>query len=114
MIRLNQLDLVTSSVLHFEISKSPFTDRRDAISAFINEYSKEDVIIDQAPEITEEAHSIMKTGVKLYDAFHVACAIYAGCNYFLSTDKGLLRYSTDKIKIINPIDFIKEMENDHD
>ena len=83
-------------------------------TTFINEYAREDVIIDITPEIKEEAHNIMATGIKLYDAYHIACAVHAGCDYFLSTDKRLLKYTTDKVKILNPIDFIKEMENSHD
>ena len=59
-----------------------------------------------------EADDIISTGVKFYDAYHVACAIYAGCDYFLSTDKRLLKYQTDKICVINPIDFIREMEKE--
>jgi hypothetical protein len=48
---------------------------------------------------------IMQTGVKYADAAHVACAILANCDYFITTDKRLLKYQTDCIKLINPIDF---------
>ena len=51
------------------------------------------------------------SAISLTGSYHVACAIYAGCDYFLSTDKRLLKYTSDKIKIMNPIDFIREMEN---
>ena len=52
------------------------------------------------------ARDIQKTGVKQMDAWHVACAIHAHADYFLTTDKRLLKYRTDKIKLVNPIDFI--------
>ena len=55
-------------------------------------------------------NEIMATGVKYKDGVHVACAIYAGADYLLTTDMRLLKYHTDKIKLLNPIDFIAEME----
>ena len=111
MIRLHRIELFDSSVLDYEISRSPYSDRRVAIVDFIKEYSSKKILVSGVQEIADEVHSIMETGVKIYDAYHVACAIYAGCDYFLSTDKRLLKYTSDKIKIMNPIDFIREMEN---
>jgi len=49
----------------------------------------------------------MRTGVKLKDASHTACAIIAGCDYLITTDKRLIKYTDNRIKIINPIDFLK-------
>lgn len=54
----------------------------------------------------------MKTGVKFKDACHVASAIYAGCEYFISTDTRLLKYDTQEIKMVTPIEFIMEMEDE--
>ena len=49
----------------------------------------------------------MKTGVKMKDAYHVACAIHASCDCFLTTDDRILKYHTDEIEIINPVDFVR-------
>lgn len=57
------------------------------------------------------AEDIQSTGVKKMDSWHVACAIIAGAEYFLTTDKRLLKYKTDSIKMINPVDFISEKED---
>ena len=54
----------------------------------------------------------MKTGIKVKDAFHVACAIYSSCDYFLTTDDRLLKYCTTEIQMLNPIDFIRKLEGD--
>ena len=56
----------------------------------------------------------MKTGIKMKDAYHVSCAILTGCDYFLSTDKRLLKYRTSEITILNPTEFVKEVENKDD
>ena len=52
----------------------------------------------------------MSSGIKFKDACHVARAILAGADYFISTDYRLLKYVTDDIKIMNPLNFIREME----
>lgn len=59
---------------------------------------------------TVMANKIMETGVKYKDACHVASAIIAECDYLISTDKRLLKYKSDKIKLVNPIEFVGEME----
>ena len=56
------------------------------------------------------ANEIMETGVKFKDACHVASAIFAGCEYFISTDKRLLKYKSPEIKLITPIGFIERLE----
>ena len=50
-------------------------------------------------------------GVKSKDALHVACAIYAQCEYFLTTDDALLGKgkAIPEIKIIDPPAFIREV-----
>lgn len=50
------------------------------------------------------------TGIKYKDACHVACAIYAGCDFFISTDMRLLKYTNEKIVMLSPVDFLKKLE----
>lgn len=52
----------------------------------------------------------MEAGVKYKDACHVASALLAGCEYLITTDKRLLKYRTEKMKMVNPIQFVDEME----
>ena len=110
LIRQQKLDLVSSYVLWYENSQNPFEIRKRAISEFIQKNTIEYIDIDKAEEIKCKADDIMKTGVKTKDAYHVACAIYANCDYFFTTDDRLLKYATDEMQIVNPIDFIKERE----
>ena len=67
------------------------------------EYSVNLRIQDSTPKVKEMAREIMETGMKYKDACHVASAIIAGCDYLISTDKRLLKYKNDKIKLVNPI-----------
>lgn len=52
----------------------------------------------------------MKTGIKETDALQLASAIMDKADYFLTTDKRLLKYQTDKIHIMNPLEFVSIME----
>ena len=56
------------------------------------------------------AHEIMETVVKYKDAYHVASAILAECDYIISTGKRLHKYKSDRLKLVNPIAFVGEME----
>ena len=92
----------------FENSRNPFDFKRKAISKFLEDNTS--VYIDEsfASEVTMLAREIMKTGVKSADAHHAASAIVAKCDYLLTTDDRLLKYKTDKIQIIDPIEFIRQ------
>ncbi|GHT98108.1 hypothetical protein FACS1894142_3990 [Spirochaetia bacterium] len=43
-------------------------------------------------------------------SIHIFCAIESQCEYFITADGGLTNKKMDEIKIINPIDFVREME----
>ena len=55
---------------------------------------------------------IQKLGVSSKDALHIACAIDADCDYFITTDDGILKKMADYtlIKIINPVEIINLIE----
>jgi predicted nucleic acid-binding protein len=59
--------------------------------------------------------SVEKLKIKPKDSLNIACAIVNNCDYFITTDTKLLNKIVEEIKIINPMDFIVEMEeNDED
>lgn len=69
---------------------------------------------DNHKEVIEtKAAEIMKIRVKFKDACHVASAIYARCEYFITTDIRLLKYHTEEIRMVTPIEFVTEMEDFH-
>ena len=75
------------------------------ILAFISEVQAEYIGYNK-DAVLPLANDAILAGVKDKDANHVACAIIGGCDYFLTTDKRLLKYAPSKIKLINPVDFV--------
>lgn len=112
LVKKREIDLATSYVLWYENSQNPYETKRRAISDFLQKNSIEYIDVDKADLIKTKAEEIMKTGVKMKDAYHVACAIYASCDCFLTTDDRLLKFRTDEIQIINPVDFVRRWESD--
>ncbi len=106
MIRNDELELVTSFMLTFENSKNRIEEKRNAITAFMESYSSVYVGSEWREKVDLIANEIMSTGVKSADALHTACAILAHCDYMLTTDDRLLKYKSDKIRVVNPTGFI--------
>ncbi len=111
MIRDKRFELVTSYVLLYENSRNPHETRRNSILSFIKENTAYYVNIEKGEEIKSLADEIIATGVKTADAHHVACAIIGSAEYFLTTDKRLLKYQTNRITLIDPTSFIRELED---
>ena len=66
--------------------------------------------------VEEVAELLSRIGVKPMDALHVACAIEAHAEYFLTTDKALLRKMVKhgKIRVVDPVDFVRELKGGND
>jgi predicted nucleic acid-binding protein len=110
LVKYKALTLVTSFVLSEEVEKITTPYKRNNISDYIYDYGTIYVAPNEIETLKITAGDIMKTGVKTYDAMHVACAIYAGCSYFITTDKRLLKYKSEKIQLVNPIKFMEFWE----
>jgi predicted nucleic acid-binding protein len=106
-IRNGIYELVWSYILDYENSKNPFQERREQISKWAI-YSKEDKV--QNNGILVLANTIQSYGMKKIDSLHIACAIDAGADYFLTTDDLILKKSKyiENIKVTDPIGFVKE------
>ena len=102
-----EIDLVWSYMLDYENSKNISKQKSEAIQRW-QKLAIEDV--DFNSEINRMSNAIQKKGIKNADAIHVACAIYAVCDYFISVDKQLLKYPTNKIIICDPIEFLRAWE----
>jgi predicted nucleic acid-binding protein len=94
-------------MLSYEIDESPHERNKEHISQFVDEYSSFHVGEKQEDEVLLISAKIMKTGIHYKDSVHLACSIIAGCDYFITTDKHILKYKSEKIKIVDPIQFVK-------
>lgn len=112
LIKDQKLELIGSYILDYEVSRNPFEMRRQSITHFVQNHMKGYVGSERADAIKPIAEEMMKNGIKEKDAYHVASAIYAKCDYFISTDKRLLKHTTDKIRMATPIEFVTETEGE--
>ena len=106
-IRAKKYLMVWSYMLDIENRDNPYDEKRNAIQpwkGFASEYcpSSYDVLL--------TGKAFMAHGIKPNDALHLSCAVKSGCDYFITTDSGLLKKDIPNISIINPIDFIREAE----
>lgn len=113
MVLVGKLDLVWSDILEYENSKNPFEERSKRIVKW-KTIAKD--IIKSTTDVIDRAKSIMQFGIKSKDALHISSAIFAKADYFITTDKCIIRKSKQikDIRVINPIDFIKELENENE
>ena len=105
MIKEQQIELASSYMSLYECGENPDTNKAELITSFINQYSSVHVSLKNQVAIEEKAKEIMETGIKFKDACHITCAIMAKADYLISTDIRMLKYKTDEIKLINPIEF---------
>lgn len=110
-IKQGQLKLTTSFILLFENAQNPYMDRKIMIKDFIDKYSSKYVSVANIDNIKQKTQEIMQVGIKWKDATHLACVIYANCDYFITTDKKLLKYQSNHISMISPLNFIELMEH---
>ncbi|MFZ1389162.1 MAG: PIN domain protein [Thiolinea sp.] len=107
-IRAGVYELVWSYILDYENNKNPFLERKEQIAKW-KVYTKIDIEADE--NIINLANSINHLGLKKFDSLHIACAIKANADYFLTTDIGIIKKANliQAINIKDPIDFIREL-----
>ena len=110
MIKNREIKLASSYILMYENSRNPHEMRIKAIRGFVKDHVSVYIGVDWVNEIKPLADRIISTGIKTADAYHVACAVLAKSDYFLTTDDRLLKYLSDTIMIVNPTEFIRIWE----
>ena len=107
LMRIGAIEYVWSKVLDYELGNSPYTDQVEEIEVWAD-WAATYVEMDDA--IVQRGTQIMAFGVKRMDALHLASALAAQCDWFLTTDRGILRHVSliDGMKVANPVDFIME------
>jgi predicted nucleic acid-binding protein len=105
LIQYGAISLTTSYILLYEVNKISDLYKKEQIYEMLK-YTSRYIDINRKDIIEKMSIEIQKSGIKMYDAFHVACAVFSNCDYFITTDKRLLNYRTDKIEMVNPIKFV--------
>jgi len=98
-----KIELVWSYMLDFENGENPFDFKRNAIQKWEHVATS---MIKTNDEITETAEKLKTLGLGTMDALHIACAIYAKADYFVTTDDKILNKNINIINIISLIDYI--------
>jgi predicted nucleic acid-binding protein len=109
-IKQGKYDLVWSYMSDLENNNNPNIENKNSIQQWEN----------IATYKCKSSENILKRGKKIEqlkihsnDALHISCAIESQCEYFITTDSGLTNKSIDGIRIINPTDFVIEMEENN-
>jgi len=100
--------LIWSFVLKYENQRNPYADRRRKTTNWIS-YASVLVVPDQA--IFDKAEELMRSNLKPMDALHLACAVSAVADFFITTDMGILRKGQSckgALRIISPLEFWEE------
>lgn len=107
-IQAGRLELVWSYILDAENEANPFDERKRAIQDWENNAV---IDIDENRELIDNAINLTQMGLRSKDALHIACALFAKCDYFLTTDDKILNKNSmvDNLIIIDPIGFVKEV-----
>ena len=110
MMAVGVVEYVWSKALNYEISFNPFPKRRTSILWWRSgaaEYVK------MTDGIIQRGEEIEGLGVKPKDALHLASAEKAGCDVFLTTDRGILKkvHALGSMRVMNPIQFVTEENN---
>ena len=107
IIRDGQHPLIWSYILDYENARNPYGDRSTQIGAW-RRYAEIDVT--ESFELLQRAKAFNQLGLKKMDALHLACAVAAEADAFLTTDKGILKKApvVKSVRIQNPIDFLRE------
>lgn len=101
-------DLVWSSIEDYENAQNPFEIRRSSISQWKN-LAVSIQMADNA--VIQNAHIIMQKGIKNKDALHIASAIAAKCDAFITVDAKILKTPIQGIDIFSPITFLEYEES---
>lgn len=105
-----EIELAWSYLLDYENAANPFEERRTAVSSW---RARAIVDVVESPALLEKARSLVARGLRSKDALHVACAVEAGCDYFVTTDDSLLRKLSGYTPIlaVDPTAFVRNTES---
>jgi predicted nucleic acid-binding protein len=114
MSKANELELVSSEVLRFEIDNLKDEQKKEFVNAFLGTPATH-VILNNT--IETQAAAFVSEGIKPLDALHLACAIAAEADYFCTSDDKFFRKARAimnlGIKVTTPPQLLEELSYDN-
>ena len=102
-----KFELVWSYMMDYEVSFNPFLARKNQIKKWRN-FAQ--VIINESARITAQAGEIAKMNLRSKDSLHLACAMEANSDFFITTDDRILNKQFNRIVVTDPVNFLRIME----
>ncbi len=101
------VEYVWSDALDYELGQSPNFLEPDMIAPWKSN-AVAMIVVDDV--LIQRGEEIGRFGIKAMDALHIACAEAAFCDWFLTTDRGILKklQTLGGMRIANPVDFVME------
>lgn len=111
LVKDRKISLVWSFILDYENQAHPDKIIKNEIFLWRN---IADLMIANNDKVLEKAKEYVLSGLGKKDALHIASAINAKCNYFITVDKEILRKTKrfDNIVVCSPIAFIDYLEEE--
>jgi predicted nucleic acid-binding protein len=97
--------LCNSDIIEYEWSQMPMMEKKSLVKK-IMDLAKEKITLNK--RVTKLAKEFEESGMKSYDALHLASSIRGNCECFISTDDKFVKKAkrnTEKIKVFNPLEF---------
>lgn len=111
MVEAKLIELVNSSTLEYENSRNPFPLNQSAMARYLQMAVVKQLV---NPAIKVRTEQLEQLGLKAMDALHLACAEASNSDYFITCDKRLINRAQGlTLKVMNPTDFILEIEDDN-
>lgn len=110
-----EIRIVTSPILELENSRNPDTSRRDAVADILSRFERAKP---SRTELAADARRLVGLGVQALDALHLASAIQAHCEMFVTCDDGILRLTRQVsqgivgIMVIGPLEAIEALQEE--
>ena len=99
------VEYVWSDAWDYELGQSPNFLEPDMIAPWKSN-AVAMIVVDDV--LIQRGEGIGRFGIRAMDALHIACAEAASCDWFLTTDRGILKklQTLGGMRIANPVDFV--------
>jgi predicted nucleic acid-binding protein len=108
-IKNGTFELVWSYILDIENNANPFPRRKKSIAAW-KSLAKTDV--EESEPLLVLMESFEKRGLKPKDALHLAAAVVASAEFFITVDRGILNKPITEVRVMSPEKFVRYYEGE--